>query len=387
MISKTYNVAPWLASLLAMAVLTSVVPTAAYAKKGAPAPQQGDVPSYREMVIAAIDKHILPNLEHFAQKAGDLSSAIAKDCLQSDPNAASEVNAAFADAVSSWARVATDRIGPARKRDRATRISFWPDPRGIVRRQMRGVLANHNEALLQPGAMEKQSVAIQGLPALEMLLFSGSSSEKSEARKYRCELAKAIAANVSKQAADMQAGWLGPQGWRATMLSPGPENQIYKTEADVAAEIVKSYLTALQIIRDNQVLPWLDAVTKSKKWARLPFESAGLSQSYLSNQIASLGELHRVMGLDAYAKQIAAKDQKKKWIVEWLPNAYKGMAQQAKQLKLPAQAAKEKSADVKQKTRPLARLKFFTNGLRQIVGREIVPATGLFLGFNELDGD
>lgn len=387
MISRKHTIAPWLVSLLAMAVLQSGLPTIADAQKGPQERQQGDAPSYKQMVIAAIDEHILPNLDDFARKADELSEAVGKDCLPSDAKAASDVKAAFTAAVSSWARVATDRIGPARKRDRATRISFWPDPRGIVRRQMRGILANRDEALLQPAAIEKQSVAVQGLPALEILLFSSPSSEKPEERKYRCELAQAIAANVAKQAEDMKAGWMGAQGWRETMLTPGPENKIYKTEADVAAEVVKSYLTALQIIRDNQVLPWLDAVTKSKTWARLPFESAGLSQAYLANQIASLGELHRELGLDAYAKQIAAKDEKKKWIVDWLPNAYKGMAKQASQLQLPAQAAKDKSTDIKQKTRALARLKFFTNGLRQIVGREIVPATGLFLGFNELDGD
>lgn len=373
----------WLTFALALTIFGGLLQSSVNAE----APQKSAVPTYREMVVAAIDKHILPHLDDFTKKARDLSGAVKQNCLASNPDAISKIDAAFAAAVESWAGVATDRIGPARKRDRATRISFWPDPRSIVRRQVRQMLAKHDDKLLQPGAIEKQSVAVQGLPALELLLKKDVGDETPEQKRFRCGLAANIAANISKQADDMKAGWLGPQGWRQTMLSPGADNPIYKTEADVAAEVLKSYLTALQIIRDNEVLPWLKAVEKSKKWARLPFEGSGLSQPYLANQIASLGELHRVLRLDDYAKQAAAKDKKKAWIVEWLTVAFKTMDKQAKLVKRPSEAAKDTSTGVKQKTKPLTQLKFYTNGLRQIVGRDIVPATGLFLGFNELDGD
>ena len=81
---------------------------------------------------------------------------------------------------------------------RRERLSFWPDPRGFVSRQLRLILVNKDEAVVQPGAIAKQSVAVQGLSALEALMtdkeFPLGPGEPSH---YRCELAEAIATNVA----------------------------------------------------------------------------------------------------------------------------------------------------------------------------------------------
>lgn len=349
----------------------------------AKAPQSAEASTHTRMVRRTIDEQILPLLSRFQDKATALEEAVQEHCKSDNPDGLAKLDKAFADAVVAWAAVSVDRIGPARKKDRATRISFWPDPRGVVRRQVRGKLAASDPALTTPEGVSKQSVALQGLPALELLLGARPRSEDEALHSYRCTAAAAIAANVNQQATEMLNGWKGSQGWRGLMLEAGPDNELYKNEQEAAAEIVKSYLAAVQIVRDSIILPWIEAIDKKKKWAGLPFEASGNSQAYLENTIHSLEELHKTLELDAFAERAAQKDEKDKWIVSWLKNAYSRMRRDSASLDLPAKAALKSDPDLS----ALKRLKFYTNGLRQIVGRKLVKEAGIFLGFNELDGD
>jgi uncharacterized protein len=355
-----------------------IVPQLGLGAEAAPHP-----PTHRQMVERAIDTHVLPQVVDFVGKAEALARVVASDCDKGGAEPVATVREAFTDAVLSWAVVSTDRIGPARKKDRATRIAFWPDPRSVVRRQVRQLLAKPDWSLAAPEAIARQSVGLQGLPALELLVFPEAREESAEEVRFRCALAAAIAANIATQAAEMHKGWLGAEGWRHKMLSTGPQNSLYKTDAEAAAEFVKSYLAAIEIIRRNELDPWQKAVEASRKSAGLPYERAGLSKKYLSASLASIHELHVALQLDEFAAVLAKKDPSKKWMVSWLKNAFASMDRDVAGLELPEETAAKGSTDTTQ----IRRLLFYTNGLRQIVGREIAPAAGLFLGFNELDGD
>ncbi len=344
---------------------------------------RAEVLSHKEMVKAAIDEHILPQLADFEDKAERLPKAVAAHCLQGAGEPAEPLRQAFADTVISWAGVATDMIGPAPKRDRATRIAFLPDPRGIVRRQMRRVLAQQDTKLLSAAAIAEHSVAIQGLPALEILLFPGRAKLTDEQKRFRCRLAEAIAKNIATQATGLMKGWQAPDGWRAKLLSPGPDNLLYKTETEAASEIVKAYLAAVKLIRESQIIVWHDAVEADKKWAGLPFERAGLSKPYVFAGIASLRQLHEALRLNEIAAALGAKESGNKWIEDWFRNAFNAMERDLKLIALP----KDMASAGNTKTAPLRRLKFSLNGINQIIGRRIAPAAGLFIGFNELDGD
>lgn len=338
---------------------------------------------HHKMTERSIDQHILPRLESFAGKASELSAAVHRWCEDGRPGTPDRVHQAFEDAVVSWAGAEIIRFGPARKQDRLVRIAFWPDRRGVVRRQTRRALAAGDPKLLSTEEIAEQSVALQGLPTLELLLYPAATQESEETARYRCRLAEAIAGNVAKLADGLHADWMGPDGWRAMMLSAGPENAVYKSDAEAAAEIVKSLLAALQIIRQNEILPWQETVEAGKRWAGLPFEHSGLSKRYLRAGVESARSLHRALQLDAFAESLGKSDPDKAWMQSWLQNAYRYFERELAGFDLPAimQAAGKTDAS------HIRRAKFYVNGLVQIIGREIAPAAKLFLGFNELDGD
>src|SRR3546814_13939620 len=50
-------------------------------------------------------------------------------------------------------------------------IYFWPDPRGITLRQVQGLLGQADGSMPDAAGLATQSVALQGLPALEYVLY------------------------------------------------------------------------------------------------------------------------------------------------------------------------------------------------------------------------
>ena len=97
------------------------------------------------------------------------------------------------------------RFGPMAQDGRYERFAFFPDVHGTGARQIRGFLVSQDEALLKPGALARQSAAVQGLPALESLLFSGKAAllQPAPPEPFRCALAVAVA---EEHASDRRRG-------------------------------------------------------------------------------------------------------------------------------------------------------------------------------------
>ncbi len=349
------------------------------ASKALAEPQE-DPPTHHEMVRRSIDEVFIPALSEFIDKARDLEAAVLQHCME---NRSASIKAAFEAAVIAWAAVAFDRTGPAGKKDRAIRISFWPDPRGAVRRHVYRKLATADPALTTPERLSQQSVALQGLPALELLIYSKSDKVSEEQRAYRCRYASAIGTNVVRQAEEMLQGWKGSKGWRHQMLSAGPNNTVYKSDAEAVAEVLKSYLAAAQIIREQIITKWLEAIEAKKRWAGLPFERSQLSKAYLHEGLRSLTAMYDSLGIQAHARKLAFSNKGDAWIEGWLQNSMITAERNIDRVELPANLGTQTAAVATS----LRHLKFYANGLRQLIGRKISKAADIFIGFNELDGD
>ena len=100
---------------------------------------------------------------------------------------------------------------------RYERFAFFPDVHGTGARQIRGFLVSQDEALLKPGALAGQSAAVQGLPALESLLFSGKAAliQPAPPEPFRCCARR----RRREEHADDRAATHSPAG-RATMAGP-----------------------------------------------------------------------------------------------------------------------------------------------------------------------
>ncbi|MDX2288860.1 MAG: imelysin family protein [Hyphomicrobiaceae bacterium] len=361
------------------------------ASAAVPATAAGDIErvsgftaQHRAMVASAVDRAILPGVATFRAAAKNLQDRIDAWCASGDtPAVPADVTTAFREAALGFAAIAHLRFGPLRDDNRLPRLAFWPDPRGVVRRQTLKALAVADPNLTTRAGVAVQSAALQGLPALEVLLTLSAKEDPGNAGAFRCRFAAAIAANVATLAAEVDEGWRGPDGWAARILSPGADNATYRSEMESAAEVLKAYLAGWQIVGEQEVTPWIDAAQKGKSWAGLPFERSGLSKTYVEAQVRALDELSRALGLSVIASRLGREDANSAWIENWIATATASLRRDSSVLALPADLAAKPGTDID----PLRRVKFYANGLRQVVGRQIAVAANVLIGFNDLDGD
>jgi predicted lipoprotein len=148
------------------------------------------------------EQRLIPWHQALDEAAADLAAAVATQCEAPSPPALTAAQAAFHATTDAWMRLQWLKHGPARENDRAQRLDYWPDPRGSVGKQLGRLLAAPRDDLLERATLAGASTALQGLPALERLLF-----DDGDVTGYRCRLAAAIAANVRTLAGELLAGW------------------------------------------------------------------------------------------------------------------------------------------------------------------------------------
>ncbi len=344
----------------------------------APRAAGATTPAFSETTAGVIDKFLLPRFEKFQRATASLADNLAAAC-GGKPKRLAAARQDLDKTVLAWAEIEFLRFGPMAVTGRPERISFWPDPRGVMQRQLGALIARRDATALEPGALAAKSAAIQGLPALEILLTAKPPiTADDEDGRYRCRLAVAIAKNLQTIARDVATEWGGENGWRARMLSPGADNVSYKTPPEPPAEFARALVTGLQMIQDRQLTPLMAAdAGAAGKPPQLPFAAAGLSARYVASEIGSLKALYETMGLGRNVPE------QKAWMPRWIAQAWERLAHDAP-------AAIEKGAAEKgdpDRERQLRMVRFHVEGVRKLIGRELAPLAGLTIGFNELDGD
>lgn len=340
------------------------------------------------MVHEAVDNYIVPHLQTLVSETGKLSSSLAKVCDGGHGQRLASLGTAkarFADTVRAWAGVSFLRFGPMAAEGGIERFAFWPDKRGIMYRQLPGVLAKRDTELLKPGELGKHSAAIQGLHTLEYLLTDTKQpvTGASEAEIYRCQFAVAIGNNLHALSQSWLTAWTRENGWRFKIYTPGSDNPLYAEPADGARDLLRSLVTGLQIALEQQVQPRLDTMMGVKRTPRLPFISSGNSVEFLNANVIALDVFCRTLGITSYGKG------RRIWMPGWIDRAFHFMRRDAPDIPMDPELPDDPEAIDKQGpviTR-VRQMRFHLNGIKNIIQRELAPAAGLAVGFNELDGD
>ena len=116
---------------------------------------------------------------------------------------------------------------------------------------MNELLVAMDQGLLAPGALEGGSVAITGLPALELILFddAGCLRRGRDARAtYACALASAIARNLATKGKAIVDAWTRPGAFATLLRTAGTGNEAYVEPEEATGDYLKSLHTALQAI-------------------------------------------------------------------------------------------------------------------------------------------
>ncbi len=119
---------------------------------------------------------------------------------------------------------------------------------------MNAVLAAKDPAATDQTTLSAKSVAVQGLTALEYLLYGdGSDTLTGPDGAYRCAYAAAAAANVDRIAQELNGAWA--EGGPATrlMTEPGAGNPLFQTHHEAAGKLIATIANGLELAADSMV--------------------------------------------------------------------------------------------------------------------------------------
>lgn len=328
-----------------------------------------------------VERDVLPRMDRFAEATAALVPAT--DAYCAGPNAAGldALKRAYNGAADAWQGVQHFRFGPMELLLRTQRVAFWPDPRNAVGRQLAEVIAARDSAALTPQAFAQGRVTIQGLPAMERLLYDDSAVAKLEngpEAGFRCEMLRAIARNLAGIGADMRREWRdGAKPYARVMTTYGPDAH-YRSAQEATLDLFKSLYTAVEIVADHKLGKPLGTSLADARPALAEAVRSGRSLRNVQLDLEAGAALYRV-GMEAYVRDVA-KDPA---LAGQIAQAFDKAVADAKAIPMPVEAAVRDSsgrAAVEKTQRDAAALK-------TLLAQKLSPALGIPVGFNALDGD
>ena len=243
---------------------------------------------------AALEQYIRPGYTDLAESAEALSQSVGALCEQPSATALKGAQTAFAATVAAWSKIEPIRFGPVAEADRYERIFYWPDPKGLGGRQVHEALAKQDQGVTDSKALAGKSVALQGLPALEDLLYGDGAEalvKGAGPAAFRCRFAASIAANVAAMTKEIEQGWQKGAPYTKAYLEPGPANAAYHTPKEVTLELFKTFNTGIETVRDQKIAKALGAKPEEARPQLTPFWRSGLSFANMADNLAGVRDL------------------------------------------------------------------------------------------------
>jgi predicted lipoprotein len=351
---------PWLVVLSSVALSTPAFATKA-----------------QDIVNNAIDGFIRPGYHSFHQTTSALSKAGKVLCVTPSQAALDEARNAFGETVGAWSRIEIIRFGPVTEENRLERVLFWPDRKGTGLKQVQAALAAKDPTAADAAQLAKKSVAMQGLGALEFVLFGTGSEALATGDPYRCSYGAAIAGNLDAIAAGLDTAWTDPEGFVKTWANPSADNSLYRDGAEAVTELMDVFVTGTELVRDVRLGGFLGKEAKDDKPRQALFWRSGKTVDALAGNLAGMKAL-----LEA-SKLADAVPADQSWMGGEALFEFSNAANAAA-------AAEGPIADVLADPDKRAKLAYFglvTSSLSDIFGTQMSGALGLTAGFSSLDGD
>lgn len=321
--------------------------------------------------------YIAPAMSDFRTAATKVHRAIQEVCQPKAHGSTHDVEQAFRQLVLAWSGIEFLRFGPLVDANRFERIYFWPDPRGITARQVQALLAQPAAEIPDALALAKQSVAVQGLPALEYTLYRESgllSADAGPGRESTCVFANAVAGNIEHIADELAAQWKVGGPYAQLFSSPAPDNPLYRDTQEVAAEMIKALSTGLQFQRDVKLAPALAQGPDHSKARRAPFWRSNQTVVSLEGAVGGMLAFYR-------AADLPFGDS------AWIDENVQGELQRTLEHLSALSAPTEQLFTDESGHRQLVLVKLLVGNVKDLVDQDVAPALGVRIGFNALDGD
>lgn len=290
------------------------------------------------------------------------------------------------DTMSAWQRVQWVHFGPVTDDNEDWKIQFWPDKINLVEKKTRFLFVKRKP--MDEALIAKSSVVVQGLSALEFLLFddpfNASLQQQKSQEKYerQCELMLAITANLSMTTKRLSDGWQDEK-FLASWLKKAKDQEQSAFLAQRNSEIIEALLAQMERIKMDKVGGGLGYKSRNKRPNEYFFES-WRSQTSLNNIQVNLVSFQQLLsGKEGYNLTNMLNDKKHVELAVTLNNALQSVIDNSSDI---SGSLHNAVADPKKIVQVEALFKNMGN-MNTILKRELAPALGVVLGFNSNDGD
>lgn len=297
----------------------------------------------------------------FVAATGQLEHSAQAFCDTDAPR--QDVLTAFEAAWLAWAPLDSYQFGPAETTGAVLAINFWPDKKNFVGRAVRELLALPAEAQRDPGAVAGLSAAAQGLPALEMLLYTEAPD---------CPAIIGVSGVLSTNAKALYQGWFGANGWADLTRAAGPDNPVYLSVEEFTKALYTAQDFGLIRIQEQRLGRPLGTFERSFP-TRAEAWRSGLTNPIIEAQLAGIAEMIR----DGFAGDVREPDRA--WVLQVI-------AQASERLDRIGAPLAEAVAEPEKRFRVEA-LHTKIGQLRRALAEDIGPGLGVDTGFSPADGD
>ncbi|MDF1686760.1 MAG: putative lipoprotein [Parvibaculaceae bacterium] len=341
--------------------------------------------NHRLASIRLIENYLVPAYEALAAQTNAQATAWEGACSTPTAEQLAQLQQHYVKTANLWAKVEFIRFGPVSFLLRHERVNHWPERRNAVGRALTSLIAKPDADVLAPGQFSRASVAVQGLPALERLLFTQSEKWQSPADgdgaavAWRCAIGKTIAANLATISTEIVQGWQEAEGPLAQAKAGNPHVLYFTDASDLGRRLLTDQMTGFQIMGDIKLEAPLGSASEEGtapvvKATKLEAWRSGQSKANLLANLQAMKEMTYAWGTtskwtDAQQTEIAKAFEDTRTAFNALPDDMKS-------------ALEEGTAQA-----PIQQALTDLRSLRNQVASVLPDSLDLTLGFNALDGD
>ena len=321
---------------------------------------------------AITDEFAIPRFEQLLDSSKQLMTQTETFCQKGGEEEFEKTREKFHKMMDAWQGIQILRTGPAELLMRNFRIEMWPDRSNTGAKQIRKLLADKNPDALKPEVFSRSSTAVQGLSAIERIMFAkdiqASEFQAGGKANYRCQLLQAITVNLNTISTNLLKDW--QTTYKETITVQSEKNEVFASHKEVASAFLKEATTQLQAIYDQKFKrPFDDKRFRPK---RAESWRSGRSLRNITLNLESVQALFET-GFNPHLKDEALKKK--------LDAEFKQAIKTGKTFTMPLLKAHE------EKTEALKKWMDEVSQLKRTVTVDVPKALDISLGFNSLDGD
>lgn len=323
----------------------------------------------------ALEEHIRPRFKDLNEKTVLLEGAVKSYCAGKPETTRTNLEGAFRQVLQSFSMVEHLRFGPLVKKNRLERLAFWPDHKGIGLKQVRKVLRIEDKTVLTLSGLQGKSVAVQGLTALEYLMY-GTGKDKFGKGHFRCQYAEIISQNLSMIAGEIVAGWGGGAAYTKIYLNPNEQSEIFMDRNEVMRTLFISFLTGFKLVKDFKIMRPMGKSIERARPKRAAFWRSKSAIMVTRGNVTGIKELFET----AFAGLVSDVD----------PSGDEGVLDEFTHVEYELGRMKMPLMDIvrdKDQRKKLNDLKDVLTNIRKDGAGAFASAAGMSMGFNALDGD